>query len=362
MTDRTQWFADKKWGLFIHYLEPLQNGASTPHNPRFEKTSWDECVDDFDVESFARQAADLGAGYVFITLCQCSKFVCAPNSTYDAITGYKPGEACSHRDLPMELADALAKYDIPLMLYFTGDGPQFDEISGPAFGTINSGGKVDVDRDFVVRWTAVMKEFAVRYGKKVRGWWIDGAFDYIGYNDELLELYREAALAGNEDAIVAFNNGVVRMDFSKGELADITAGAQRYLDKLNLADKAAKEGNKAAQEAFLESDTPRKYRYTKHDDYTAGESSYFGEIPEGAFVDGCRWHALSFLGINTTMPLYGIKCGWCSPGSQYDGEWISEYVDKVALKGGVVSIDVFTDRYGSIDKAQVAVLEKVKKS
>ncbi|MBQ7900651.1 MAG: alpha-L-fucosidase [Clostridia bacterium] len=360
MTDKTKWFSDKKWGVFVHYLEPLQNGENTPQNSKFQKTSWNDCVNDFDVEHFAKQVHDVGAGYVFFTLCQCTKFLCAPNSTYDAITGYKPGEACSERDLPMELADALAKYDIPLMLYFTGDGPQFDEIAGKAFETINKQ-KLDVDYSFVSKWTDVMREFAVRYGKKVRGWWIDGCFDYIGYSDDLIKLYRDAALAGNEDAIISFNNGVVRMDCSQGEIAQITAGAERYLDKLNLVDKAARDGNAAAQKAFELSDTPKKYRYSRYEDYTAGEASYFGEIPENAFVDGSRWHALSFLGINTSMPLFGIKCGWCSPGSQYTGEWLRDYVDKVSSKGGVVSIDVFVDRYGNIDKGQFEVLSKINK-
>lgn len=357
--DNTQWFADSKWGIFLHYLEPMQNGERITHNPKGIKTEWNKCVADFDVEHFAKQAAEVGAGYVFLTLCQCTKYICAPNSTYDAITGYKPGEACSERDLPMELADALAKYDIPLMLYFTGDGPQHDEIAGPAFGCINSGGKDDVDFDFVSKWTDVMKEFSVRYGDKVKGWWIDGAFDYIGYNDDLLRLYHDAAKAGNPDGIISFNNGVVRMDFEKCAIAHITDSAERYLDKLTLADNAARSGDVSAQKAFEISDTPKKYRYSKYEDYTAGESSYFGEIPESAFVDGSRWHALSFLGISSSMPLWGIECGWCNPGSKYSGDWLSDYVDKVSAKGGVVSVDVFIDRYGNMDKGQLEVLRKL---
>ncbi|MBQ8525297.1 MAG: alpha-L-fucosidase [Clostridia bacterium] len=356
--DRTLWVKNKKWGIFVHYLEGIQNGEKTPNNPKFTKTSWNECVNDFDAEHFAKQAHDIGAGYVFFTLCQCSRFLCAPNTTYDEITGYKPGEACSERDLPMELADALAKYDIPLMLYFTGDGPQFDERAGAAFNTISKT-KLDVDYDFVSKWTQVMQEYSIRYGKKVKGWWIDGSFDYIGYNDELMKLYRDAALAGNDEAIISFNNGVVRMDFSQPELAQLTSGADRYLDKLNLADQAARQGNAAAQNAFKISDTPRKYRYSEHEDYTAGEASFFGEIPESRFVHGSQWHALSFLGISTNMPLWSIECGWGAPGSRYSGDYMRDYISKVSSNGGVVSVDVFTDRFGNIDKAQLEVLKQV---
>ena len=99
------------------------------------------------------------------------------------------------------------------------------------------------------------------------------------YTDELLKLYRDAAHCGNEDAIIAFNNSVVRMDFADEELAKIAASAKRYMDKLVLVDKAAREGNEIARKAFEISDTPMKYRYSTYEDYTAGESSFFGEIP-----------------------------------------------------------------------------------
>lgn len=361
MTDRTLWFKNKKWGIFVHYLEGLQNGENKVQNPLGVKTSWNECVNDFDTDLFAEQVHSIGAGYVVFTLCQQSRFMCAPNSTFDKMTGYKPGEACAERDLISDLADSLDKYGIDLMLYYTGDGPSRDEKASKALDTIDDVNKVDVDLGFVSKWTEIMKEYALRYGKRVKGWWIDGCFDYIGYTDDLLRLYRDAALSGNEDAIVTFNNSVVRMDFSDPELAGIAASADRYMDKLVLVDKAAREGNEVARQAFEISDTPPKYRYSAYEDYTAGESSYFGEIPQNRFADGSQWHALSFLGISTSMPLWGIECGWCSPGSRYTGEWMKDYVKSVSAKGGVVSVDVFLDRFGRIDKGQLEVLGKINK-
>lgn len=357
-TDRTKWFKERKWGIFVHYLDFLQNGENIANNSKYQKTSWDECVKDFDVELFAKQIHNIGAGYVFFTLCQADKYLCAPNVTFDEISGYKPGEACSVRDLPMELVDALEKYGIGLMLYFTGDGPRCDRQACKAFGALDEN-KLDVDYDFVSKWAAVMKEYSLRYGKKVHGWWIDGCFDYIGYNDELLKLYRDAALAGNEDAVIAFNNGIVRMDFSEPEIAAIAAGADRYMKKLDLVDKAARNGNAAARRALIASDTPPKYRYSKYEDYTAGESSYFKEIPTDGPVDGCLWHALSFLGLGINMPLWSVRSGWAMPGSAYSGNELREYVNNVNSRGGVVSIDVFVRRDGSMDKAQLEVLKKI---
>ena len=359
MTDRTLWLKDKKWGIFVHYLHSLQNGKETVQNPRGETTSWNDSVNDFDTELIARQINKIGVGYVIFTLCQQSRFMCAPNAAFDRLTGYKPGEACAQRDLIEDLADSLKKYDIPLMLYYTGDGPQKDEKAAKALDTI-SDTKLDVDYNFVSKWAEIMRDYAVKYGKKVSGWWIDGCFDYIGYTDELLKLYRDAAHCGNEDAIIAFNNSVVRMDFADEELAKIAAPAKRYMDKLVLVDKAAREGNEIARKAFEISDTPMKYRYSTYEDYTAGESSFFGEIPSDRFTDGSQWHALSFLGLSTSMPLWGIECGWCCPGSRYSGEWMRDYIHGVNENGGVVSVDVFVDRYGNMDKGQLEVLAKIR--
>lgn len=75
-----------------------------------------------------------GAGYVVFTTHQRTRFLIAPNATFDRLTGYKPGEACSHRDLIADLADALDKRGIPMMLYWTGNGPSSDPKASKALG------------------------------------------------------------------------------------------------------------------------------------------------------------------------------------------------------------------------------------
>ena len=63
---RTEGLRSKGFGLFFHYLSGLQNNAETV-NSLGKETGWDECVDEFDVERFANQVAETGAGYVFFT-------------------------------------------------------------------------------------------------------------------------------------------------------------------------------------------------------------------------------------------------------------------------------------------------------
>jgi hypothetical protein len=51
--------------------------------------------------------------------------------------------------------------------------------------------------------------YALRYRTLVSGWWIDGCYTYFGYNDDLLKPYFDAARAGNGQALVALNHGVM---------------------------------------------------------------------------------------------------------------------------------------------------------
>ena len=174
--DKTKILSDKKYGIMVHYLASLQNGKYSPRNPSGITTDWNECVKDFDVEAFAKSVNEAGAGYVLFTLCQCTANICAPNKAFEEITDHKCTSACSERDLPLDLAIALKKYGIDLYLYFTGDGPQRDETASKAFGTLNHTNN-KVSEAFVKKWSSVMKEFSLRYGDLVKGWWIDAGFD-----------------------------------------------------------------------------------------------------------------------------------------------------------------------------------------
>ncbi|MDR2617962.1 MAG: hypothetical protein LBC62_03735, partial [Treponema sp.] len=115
------WFRDQKWGVFTHYLYSCQNNPARVVNQGAGQTNWNECVNALDVERLAAQLAEAGAHYLMFTVTQCTRYLCAPNETYDRIIGTKPGEACSTRDLIADLIKALDRYGISLFLYYTGD-------------------------------------------------------------------------------------------------------------------------------------------------------------------------------------------------------------------------------------------------
>lgn len=294
----TDWFCKAGSGVFVHYLAGLQNRRESVHSLGRE-TSWDDCVREFDTERFADTMQEVGAGYVIFTVMQVTRFLIAPNATFDRVSGYQPGEACATRDLVEDLHRSLSRRGIPLMLYFTGDGPRADAQANAGFGF-----KPPVSTEFVQRWTDVAREYSLRYGDKVRGWWVDGCYPWIGYNDANLTLFAQALKAGNPKTIVAFNRGV----------------------------------------------DPLVMSYTPAEDFTCGEQNRFFDMPSGRWLDGEQWHILAYMGT-----------GWGQPGTQYPKKELREYVFDVVQRGGVVSIDVLLFRDGSLDRSQVEILKDVRR-
>lgn len=296
---RTKRLHDAKWGVFNHYLGYGCRSAD----------EWNARVESFDVVKLGDQLEACGASYYFITLMQCKRWMCAPNAAFDRIAGTMPGEACSRRDLPADIARELSKRGIDLYLYFTGDGPCMDTALAERFGFADPYG-AGATRPFVEKWAAVMEEFAVRYGQFVKGWWIDGCYvSEYKYTDDLLSLYAEAARRGNPDALVACNNGV---------------GAV----------------------------------YSRHaatDDYTAGEFNDFFAVPPERFIDGAQAHAL--------IPLAAWGAGhtpaWGGRGLKRTPDYVADYVSLVNANGGVVTIDVHVDPDGTWDPEQFEALKIV---
>ena len=297
MNPNTDWFQKAGYGVFVHYLTGLQNNRESLHSFGRE-TAWDECVREFDTERFAATMAEVGAGYVIFTMMQIRREMIAPNARFDRITGYEPGEACATRDLVEDLHAALSPHGIPLMLYWTGDGPRGDPKAAKAFDW-----GPPVSDEFVGKWASVAREYGERYGDKVVGWWVDGCYPWLGYDDAKLGALTTALKAGNPKRIVALNRGI----------------------------------------------DPKVMSYTAHEDYTCGEQTTFFDMPVNRFLDGEQWHILSYLGN-----------GWGQPGATYGKRELGEYVFDVNRRGGVVSIDVLLYRDGSLDRSQVEMLKAVR--
>lgn len=295
------------FGVFFHYLNSLQN-TKQPWNMG-KVTSWDECVNELNVNKIAEQVSAIGADYVIFTTGQIDKYMCFPNTTYETLTGYKRGEATSHRDVISELSGALRKKGIKLFLYSTGDGPRTDDKASRALNNpgirLPKDGVFKIDKLWVLSWSRIIKSISLQYGSKITGWWFDGSYDFIGYNNALLGNYQNAAKAGNKKALVAFN-----FTGPRDQVQIQTVG-----------------------------------------NYTAGESDFFKADPKVKLArQNVKWHILSYLGN-----------GWSNSGIRYTSDYMSSFLKKVKQVNGMVTVDVCLLRDGTIDPEQYTLLKNIKK-
>jgi hypothetical protein len=264
----TDWFSQAKYGVFIHFLPSGQAGLKK--------------VEQFDVKALADQLEEMGAGYLVLTLGQNSGYFNSPNAAYEKRTGYAPGERCARRDLPLDLYQALQPKGIRLMLYLPCQTPNEDTRAQRAFGLPEGARDQPIDLAFAEKWGEVIQEWSDRYGEKVSGWWFDGGYEHVHFNDAIAARYAAAVKHGNPKAIVTFNPGV------------------------------------------------KVIRWTKAEDYTAGElNEPLNVIPTERWLEGSQWHALTYLGDS-----------WMHRNTRFtDGQWV-EWARKVAALQGVLTLDM----------------------
>ena len=167
--NRAAWMPEAQWGVMTHYLADWQ---ARTHHLTMSVDEWNRLVDGFDVERMAKQLESVGARYYQITIGQNSGYYLAPNATYDKIVGISPSK-CSRRDLVADLAAALQKRGIRLMVYLPSGAPAGDKVADAALEWRNGPYPL---KEFQRKWESVIREWSVRWGKKISGWWFDGCY------------------------------------------------------------------------------------------------------------------------------------------------------------------------------------------
>lgn len=210
---RTDWFHDAKWGIMTHYLA----------TPDISVKDWNSKVDSFDVKGLARQLKSVGAGYYMVTIGQMSGYYCAPNSKYEYHTGISPSK-CSSRDLVNSLYNELSPLGIKLMVYLPATAPALDAVAVSKLGWVSG----QSNKEFQVKWESVIREWSLRWGGKVKGWWFDGVYwpkeMYESKQAPNFQSFAAAAKTGNPDSIIAFNPGPKFPLVSLSDYEDYTAG------------------------------------------------------------------------------------------------------------------------------------------
>ncbi len=326
---RAQWFRKARWGVFAHYLAAP---ASSREQVALTSDQWNRQIDDFDVDQLAADLSDMGAAYFFITIGQNTGFFCSPNDTYDTLVGRLPSRL-SRRDLVADIADALEARGIRTLAYLPSHAPAHDRLSverlsctppwdasawqlGP--GDFTPSGGIDERLSlFQKNWESVVREWSIRWGRRIHGWWLDGCYHadrmYRHADRPNFESFADALRAGNSESIVAFNGGV----------------------KLPVVCQASCE------------------------DYTAGEVSSAFPIAADSWaaenarlVDGriqqAQYHLLTYLGEN-----------WGRGVPRFSPEFVRSFTQLVNAQEGVVSWDVPIGVKGRIPDAFRRMLSKI---
>ncbi len=304
---RADWMQQAKWGVMNHYLSDWQ---ARVNHLTMSVEQWNKMVDAFDVEGLAKQLQSVGAPYYQIGIGQNSGYYLSPNAAYEELTGAAPGK-CARRDLIADLAAALSKRGIRLMVYLPSGAPAGDKAADAALEWRN--GPV-ANIEFQRKWERIIREWSLRWGKKVSGWWFDGCYFpntmYRAPEPPNFASFAAAARAGNPDAAVAFNPGVVYRLLSLTPYEDFTAGE---IDKPELVTiRRATDGR----------------------------------------VDGTQIHMLSYLGETWGM---GEK-------PRFTAEQVVEFTRKVTGQGGAVTWDVPVSMDGRIAEGFLEQLSAVGKA
>ncbi|MFT3705561.1 MAG: alpha-L-fucosidase [Agriterribacter sp.] len=298
----TDWFKNAGFGLMIHFLSDVyaKDGGSA---------AWNAVVDGFDTEKFAEDCKQSGVGYVMFALGQNSGYYCSPNKAYDSIVDAVSGELCSKRDLPADLYASLKKRNIRMMFYLPGNPPISNKRVTDKF-------KYTFKKDSPTSpftqacWEAVIKEWSLRYGKKLSGWWFDGMYSggIIETRSDMslphnISTHTLAAKAGNPESIVTYNYGVKKM----------------------------------------QSNSP-------YDDYSAGEKQELDEVPQSRWVaPGVQWFFFTYLGK-----------WWSGEGTRFTTDTLTQWAQQVFEKEGVLCFDVHAQANGNIDPSQLQQLQAIK--
>lgn len=281
---RSAWMKEARWGVMTHYL---YDWIAREHGLETSPERWNALVDGFDVEGLAEQLRSVGAGYHVLTIGQNSGYYLAPNTTYDRLVGTQPSRL-ARRDLVSDLSAALRKRGIRLIVYLPSGAPNADAAAREALQWQNG---PHSNRAFREKWEEVVRDFSLRFGDRIDGWWFDGCYwpniMYRTPDTPNFASLAAAARAGNPASVVAFNPGVV----------------------------------------------PRILSLTPHEDYTAGEISDPATLSirraEAGRIDGKQLHVLSYLGRT-----------WGLGAPRFATEQVVGWSREVRTQGGVVTWDV----------------------
>lgn len=320
-TDRALWMTRGTFGLMVHWLAPGPQPEKGERIPNLDRT-----VDAFNVSRFLADFHASGADWLIFTIGQNSGFYAGPNATLDKFVG-KPGH-CSRRDLVGEIAHGVHAQKKRFIAYLPAEvAAQSHEIH-QAFAWNPAD-----QSEFQTRYCAFIRDYALRLGKHLDGWWFDGCYTWDVFPNAVRRWsdWCDAARAGNPDAALAFNDG----SFCIGETRPPTP-LQDYLsgEVEQLRDGAIRLGRGK--------DAPT-------------------HLPQSRFIPGtrCQWHALLPIDCGPDMAWAHDTPGPMGPPRFSDAELFA-FVKRCRAAGGAVTLNVGIYQEGHLGAATLDQLQRLR--
>jgi hypothetical protein len=207
----TQWMADTKYGLMFTWTSVTM----PQHGPQ---KSYEQAVDDFDVDKFADMVAGTGAGFIAFATSWSTYYFPAPLKTWARVA---PGQT-TKRDLIAELADALNKRGIKLMIYYHVGRTDKDFWTGTGVRAMDKPA-------YFKEWEDTIREIGLRYGSKLAGWWFDDGTTFYYPLQAPWKQLTEAAKAGNPARVIGYNSWILP---KTTEFQDFACGEGGFPDRL----------------------------------------------------------------------------------------------------------------------------------
>lgn len=218
---RAAWMSGH-WGLMVHWVAP---GPARENGDYIRDLN--RAVDGFDTARFLQQFADTGADWLIFTIGQNTGRYASPNSVLDGLAG--PGH-CSQRDLVLELAQGVHRLGKHFIAYLPAEIKWVTQLHAAL--AWNPADQSEFER----RYTAFIREYSLRLGPLLHGWWYDGCYNWKAYRQAQRhwDLWCAASRAGNPAAALAFNDGsyccgrenpiTPLQDYLSGEIWELRGG------------------------------------------------------------------------------------------------------------------------------------------
>ncbi len=288
---------DSGYGIGVHWI-----ARTMPRHG--EPLSFAEAVRRFDVEAFVQCVKETGAGHVLFTVNHGVYHLCCPNPEVDRVL---PGRT-AERDLPMELADALLRHNIRLILYYSpGWDTDWKKASGMAAGQPR----------FFDTWIRIVAWMGEHYGKKLVAWWFDDGSKIRAAGQPPWKEMTAAAKAGFADRLVCYNAGIEQTQ-----------------------------------------------SVTRYQDYWAGECVRLNYIPREPTADGLPWYGFVSWHGDSRKPrcahwyltAENLAFDWPAPPAQS----VLDFYRGFRRVGGTVAFNLLCYQDGSIYDSDLAVMKAVK--